>query len=166
MIVSTERLTLRPATDADVDTLHRIWTDPGVRRYLWDDKVIEREVAAEVVAASIADWRERGYGLWVVEDRDGNAPIGFVGFRSSEEDPRPELLFGFLPTHWHRGIATEAAKAALAFAFDTLDCEEVWGATDPPNEASVRVMERAGMTFERRATLNGLDTVFFRLRRT
>lgn len=164
-VIETERLRLRPATADDVDTLHRIWTDPAVRRFLWDDKVIEREVAAEVVEASLADWRERGYGLWVVEERDTSEPIGFTGFRSSEEDARPELLFGFLPAHWHRGLAAEAARAALAFAWTALDCHAVWGATDPPNEASVRVMERIGMTFERRGTLNGLDTLFFAIAR-
>src|SRR5688572_2678996 len=161
--IDTARLRLRPATEADVDVLHRIWTDPDVRRYLWDDRVIEREVAAEVVEASAADWRARGYGLWIVEE--SNAPIGFVGFRSSEEDPRPELLFGFLPTHWHRGIATEAAKAAIDYAFHVLHSDAIWGATDPPNEASVRLMERLGMRLERRGTLNGLDTVFYALKR-
>jgi ribosomal-protein-alanine N-acetyltransferase len=156
MIVSTERLRLRPATDADVDTLHHIWIDPDVRRFLWDDQVIARETAADVVAASSEDWRERGYGLWVVEENA--TPIGFAGFRSSEEGP--ELLFGFLPQWWHRGLAAEAVRAALAFL--DRDC---WGATDVANTASARVMERAGMTFDRRDTLNGLDTVFYVRRR-
>ncbi|HUP62118.1 MAG TPA: GNAT family N-acetyltransferase [Thermoanaerobaculia bacterium] len=162
-VIETERLRFRPATADDVDLLHRIWTDREVRRYLWDGRTIERETAAGVVEASLADWRERGYGLWVVEE-EGH-PIGFAGFRSSDEDPRQELMFGFLPSHWHRGLATEAAKAAIEFAFESLRCEEIRGATDPPNEASVRVMERAGMTFERRGTLNGLDTLFFATRR-
>ena len=163
MTLRTARLVLRPTAATDVDVLHRIWTDPDVRRFLWDDVVIPRTTAAEVVEASVRDWRERGYGLWVVELAD--APIGFVGFRSSDEDPRPELLFGFLPTHWHRGIATEAASAALAFIFEN-GHDEAWGATDPPNQASVRVMERVGMTFARRGVLNGLDTLFFTARRT
>lgn len=164
-VVETERLRLRPAMTGDVDTLHRIWIDPGVRRFLWDDRPIERDVAANVVDASLADWRERGYGLWVVEERDSGEPIGFIGFRSSHEDPRPELLFGLLPAHWHRGLASEAARAALAFAWATLACDAVWAATDPPNEVSVRVLERIGMTFERRAAVNGLDTLFYAMTR-
>lgn len=152
MIVETDRLRLRPATDDDVDALHRIWTDPDVRRYLWDDTVIPRETAADVVAASDADWRERGYGLWVVEEK--GTPIGFAGFRSSEE-ALPELLFGFLPQWWGRGLATEAVRAALDFI------GHCWGATDVPNAASARLMERVGMRFTRRGTLNGLDTVFY-----
>ena len=159
--IETPRLRMRPVSEHDVDLLHRIWTDPDVRRYLWDDRVIEREVAAEVVHASLADWRERGYGLWVVEE--ANTPIGFTGFRSSSEDARPELLFGFLPTHWHRGLATEAAQAALDYAFHVVRCDAIWGATDPPNSASVRVMERIGMVFERRGELGGLEAVFYAL---
>lgn len=160
MILRTPRLVLRPATASDVDTLHRIWTNAAVRRYLWDDIVIPRETAEKVVAMNERDWREHGYGLWVIED--AGLPIGFAGFRSSAEDPRPELLFGLLPTYWHRGFASEAASAALEFLF-AKGHAEAWGATDPPNQASVRVMERIGMTFDRRGVLDGLDTLFFRV---
>ena len=158
-MLRTARLRLVPVTADDVDVLHGIWTDPDVRRFLWDDEVIDRETAAEVVEANLRDWEERGYGLWLVHVDE--EPAGFVGFRSAEEGP--ELLFGFLARYWHRGYATEAAQEALRYLFESYDF--AWGATDPPNEASVRVMERLGMTFDRRGTLNGLDTVFYRIAR-
>jgi [ribosomal protein S5]-alanine N-acetyltransferase len=78
--------------------------------------------------------------MWTVTMNRDRA--GFAGFRSSEQGP--ELLFGFYPRYWHQGIATEAARAALVYLFDTLQLPSAWGATDPPNEASVRVMERVG----------------------
>jgi RimJ/RimL family protein N-acetyltransferase len=160
--VETERLRLNPVTIDHVDVLHAIWTDAGVRRYLWDDLVIERDVAAQVVEANLRDWRERGYGLWLIELLESGEAIGFVGFRSSEEDERPELLYGLLPAYWHRGFATEASRAALSFLREK-GIHAVRAATDPPNTASIGVMERLGMTFERRGQLNGLDTVFYRL---
>ena len=49
--LETERLTLRPFADADVDALHALWRLPEVRRFLWDDVVISRDTALEVVAA-------------------------------------------------------------------------------------------------------------------
>ena len=53
----------------------------------------------------------------------------------------------------------------LAYAFDVLACPHVVAATDVPNTASARTLERLGMQFERRGALNGLDTLFYRLRR-
>lgn len=160
--IETARLRLRPVQEADVDTLHGIWTDPDVRRFLWDNLEIDRPTADAAVRRSGQDWRDRGYGLWIVDVLDAREPCGFVGFRSSHEDDDPELLFGLLPRFWHQGLVTEAGHAALTYLFDTDPrIERAWGATDPPNQASVRVMERLGMTFARRGTLNGLDTLFF-----
>jgi [ribosomal protein S5]-alanine N-acetyltransferase len=62
-------------------------------------------------------------------------------------------------------VATEVARALLSHAFLTLGVTEVVAATDVPNHASVRVLERIGMQFERRSQPNGLDTLFYRLRR-
>jgi RimJ/RimL family protein N-acetyltransferase len=161
------RVRLRRAEIDDVDLLHQMWTDPEVRKYLWDDIVIPRDRAAEVVDRSAVSFAERGFGIWVIETLDGREPIGFVGFRPSELEPgddAPELLFGLLPDWWQQGLATEAVQAALDIGFSTLGFTRVVAATDAPNEASVRVLERIGMRLVRRGDLHGLDTLFFELR--
>lgn len=161
--IETARLRLKPVCVEDVDALHRLWTDPDVRRYLWDDVVIDRETARGVVLHSAKDWNEWGYGFWIVTPIDSDDVAGFVGFRSSAERDEPELLFGFLARYWHRGLATEAARAALSYLFETVGWKSAWAATDPPNAASVRVLERLRMTFDRRGELHGLDTLFYRI---
>ena len=75
----------------------------------------------------------------------------------------PELLFGLSATHWGHGLALEAAREAATYAFDMLGVPLVVAATDPPNTASVRVLERLGMRFERQGQLHGVDAVFYRL---
>lgn len=163
--LKTARLVLTPVTPADVDALHAMWTDADVRRYLWDDVVIDRATAAAVVEQSARDWRERGYGLWLIADAATGDVAGFVGFRSSGDTPEPELLYGLLPRYWGRGLATEAAQAALQYAFGTLGLPCVHAATNPPNAASVQVLERLGMTLVRRGELDGLETLFYRIDR-
>jgi [ribosomal protein S5]-alanine N-acetyltransferase len=165
MELETERLRLRPVTTDDAALLHAIWTDPGVRRYLWDDIEIPRARADEAVAANVADWQSREYGLWLVHLRSSSEPIGFCGLRPAEWCAAPELLFGLLPAHWAQGLATEAACAVLEDAFDRIGLDEIVAAADAPNVASTRVLVRAGMIKERRGSLNGLDSVFFRAAR-
>jgi RimJ/RimL family protein N-acetyltransferase len=133
-----------------------------VRKYLWDDEIIPRERAAEVAAASEADFARFGYGLWTVSDRETGGLIGFCGLRRTPPGP-PELLYGLRPSAWGKGLATESARAVLRYAFLELRLDEITAATDVPNTASARVMERLGMRFERRGVLNGLDTVFYRI---
>jgi ribosomal-protein-alanine N-acetyltransferase len=160
----TRRTTLRPLGPPDVSAVHTLWTDPYVRRFLWDDQVISDEVAAAVLAASAGDFAHHGFGLWGVFDRERDRLIGFCGLRSSGGET-PELLYGLLPAWSGRGLATEAARAVLTYAFTTLALPQVVAVTDVPNAASVRVMERLGMRFERRGVLNGLDTLFYRISR-
>jgi RimJ/RimL family protein N-acetyltransferase len=62
--LDTARLRLRPYRDSDLDALHRLWTDPDVRRYLWDDTIIDRQLAEATMRASIACTAE--HGCWAV----------------------------------------------------------------------------------------------------
>jgi [ribosomal protein S5]-alanine N-acetyltransferase len=164
LTLATMRTMLRPVVPGDAAALHALWTDPDVRRFLWDDVSISEAGAAEVVAASGADFAAHAFGFWMVYETASGECAGFHGLRPSEAC-EPELLFGFWPRYWGRGLATEAARAVLSYAFDVLACPHVVAATDVPNAASVRTLERLGMQFERRGTLNGLDTLFYRLPR-
>ena len=53
-VLQTKRLKLRPLADSDLPALHRFWTQPDVRRYLWDNEIISIERVAEIVATSTA----------------------------------------------------------------------------------------------------------------
>ena len=163
-VLETPRLRLTPVTLDDVDVLHRIWCDPKVRQFLWDDVEIDRATAMQVVEQSVSDWSKHCYGFWLIHDREGQA-LGFVGFRSAAETEEPELLFGLLPAYWNQGIATEAGEAALAYLFESGRFTSAWAAADPPNAASFRVMQRLGMTFDRMGELNGLPAIFYRVTR-
>ena len=163
-VLATTRVALRALTSADVTAAHAMWTDPGMRRYLWDDAVIGLDTAADVIAASDGDFARWGFGLWGLYDRTSGTLMGFCGCRSLDGH-EPELLYGLLPAWWGQGLAVEASTAVLDHVFLTLEHSEIVAATDPPNTASVRVMEELGMTFDRRGLLNGPDTVFYRLTR-
>jgi RimJ/RimL family protein N-acetyltransferase len=89
--------------------------------------------------------------------------MGFCGARTIAGG-EPELLYGLRREWWGQGLATECAGAVLDHLFGALGLAEVVALADAPNTASVRVMERLGMAFERRAEHHGLDTVFYRLR--
>jgi ribosomal-protein-alanine N-acetyltransferase len=173
IILTSRRATLQPLSPDHVDEMHALWTNQGVRRYLWDDRVIPRETVTAVISASQADFAAYRYGLWAIVENQSGRIAGFCGLRSGFVEARsgqgtgaacaapPELLFGLWPRYWGKGLATEAAQAVLSYAF-ALGYDEVVAATDVPNDASARVLERLGMRFERRGRLNGLDTLFFR----
>jgi ribosomal-protein-alanine N-acetyltransferase len=139
--IRTARLFLNPVDERDIESLHRLWTNPGVRRYLWDDVVISRERAAEAARQGIAYWTLR-----VVEDGE---VMGFCGFRAIDDSPEVELMYALLPSYWGRGLATEASQAVLDYVWSNTRHNRVFARTNPPNAKSVGVMRRLGMRHER-----------------
>lgn len=161
--ILTGRLRLRPWQPVDLDALHALWTDPGVRRYLWDDIVISRETAAEVLRAGMALCDEHGFGQWAAFLKPESPLIGFCGFRL--RDDTPELLYGLASPYWGRGLATEAARGVLHYGFEQCGLTRVVAATDPPNQASVRVLEHLGMRPSRREVQHGVEVLCYEIDR-
>ncbi len=159
----TRRLWLRQWRAEDVDALHAIWTDAGVRRYLWDDKIIVRDRAAEVVAETLALIAERGVGMWSIWTGAEPAMVGFCGFREMIDTDALELVYGILPEFWGQEMVLEAARAVLRDGFDRCGFESITALADPPNKASFRVMEKLGMKFERDGMSHGLPARFYRI---
>ena len=162
--LATARLRLEPLAVERLDELHRHWTRPEVRRWLWDDRVITRQDAEIELRKSLEHFRRHGYGLWAIADRDGDgALIGVAGLLPVPEEPgEVEVIFSLDPARQGEGLATEAAAAVLEAGF-AAGLERVVGRCDEPNEPSRRVLERLGMRFVRRAPIHGLDALHYRI---
>jgi len=163
-ILQTRRLRLVPFEPAHAGPLHALWTEPRVRRFLWGDVALTREETLGVIRRSQADWEAMGLGQRVMLLRqEGDAVVGFCGFRRFEETGEPELLYGIHPDYWGEGMVTEAAHASIRDAFERCGAERLVASTDTPNQPGVRVLKRLGMVFECRREWHGLDCVFFAL---
>ncbi len=161
-ILETKRLRLRPLEEADIPALHSFWTQPDVRRYLWDNVIITMERVAEIVAESTAFFAKFGSGFFAIESKDDpGALLGFCGHRQFEDGETVELLYGILPEHSGEGRVTEAAMEVMRHGFEDCGFEKVIAVTDTPNQKSVNVMQRLGMVFLHRREWHGLDTVFY-----
>jgi ribosomal-protein-alanine N-acetyltransferase len=159
--LTTPRLRLGPFTMGDLQFLHDLWTEPQVRRYLWDDRVITLDDACAVVDASITSFAARGFGFWVVRWLASDESIGFAGLREFGDAGEIELLYGLLPQRWGQGIATEAARAVLEYGFRRCGLDRIYAGADPPNDASIRVIELLGMQFDSRRTIDGIEALYY-----
>jgi len=154
--LTTTRATLVPAAAEDLEPLWVIWRDPDVRRYLFDDQPVSRERAAEVLDACRAE-SVHGRGLWTIREGDtAKTIIGCAGLMPvtwTEYDPSGadllEPIVALAPASWHRGHAVEALRALVDYAFGPLDLPRLAGATDVPNDASHRMLTRAGFVPQR-----------------
>jgi RimJ/RimL family protein N-acetyltransferase len=158
-VLRTARLTLRPVEPRDHARLHAIVTQPGVRRFLFDDTISPPELVAEMIEKSRASFDARGFGLWMACADD--AILGFCAFWFLREANDLELLYAVADEHVRRGYGREMARALVDYAFGALQWDVVRASTDAPNHASRRVLEDLGFTLTRQAIVDGLDTVFY-----
>ena len=164
--LTSERLDYVPFEESHLDYLHLLWTNPEVRRYLWDDEVITLDTASSVIDASRDSFRNHGFGFWVLNRSSGGPPVGFAGFRHFGDDDEIEILYGLAPNFWRKGLATEAARCLLDFAFDELGLDEIFAGADPPNKASFRVMQRLGFGFHSSRVLDGVPSEYYSITRS
>jgi len=145
----TPRLKLRPMSDADADALYAMHSNAYVLRY-WDAPTwTERERADRFIANS-QRMADEGSGARLAIDRlsDG-AFIGWCSLSRWNPDFRSASM-GYCLTDaaWGQGYATEAARAVLQWAYDTLDLNRVQAEADTRNTASARVLEKLGFVLE------------------
>ena len=144
-ILVTERLLLRPLSTDDTDALHRISNEPDVRRYLWDDEPVAEETIRGLIAQGARMFSEEGVGLFGVRMRGSEDLLGFCGFVRLGGMEEMELGYELTQKVWSRGLATEASRACLRYAFGEAGLERVIAGADAPNGASLRVIEKLGM---------------------
>jgi len=148
--LETERLILRNIDAAcDFECWARTMSDERTVKYI-GGKVLDRALAWRSMAAVIGHWQIRGYGFFSVEHKDSGECIGRVGPWYPEGWPAPEIGWTLMRDHWGKGYATEAARAALDYAFNELDWTKVIHVILKGNESSIAVAERIGSTFIRR----------------
>ena len=145
MGIHTERLVLREWRDDDLEPFAALNADPLVMEHF--PSVLDRAQSDALAARIGQHFTEHGYGLWAVEV-DG-AFAGFTGVCWSEVTGGAELEVGWrlAAPFWGRGLATEAATAALAYGLQHVP--RVVSFTALTNERSWRLMERIGMRRER-----------------
>ncbi|MBI1385307.1 MAG: GNAT family N-acetyltransferase [Rhizobiales bacterium] len=151
--LETERLRLRAWREADVAPMAEFFADGAASRYVGGP-----ERASGVwrrVAGYIGHWAMRGYGVWALEDKQTGHFAGWSGVSFALGKPEPELQWTLVRQAQGRGLATEAAARARAFAYDVLGFTTLISLVAADNPRSERVAERLGARRERLVEVDG-----------
>ena len=143
-ILQTERLVFHPFTPDDLPLLQELHSDPEVQRYIggmWDADAYERRLVQYV-----ADQARHGISKWKAYLKDGTF-VGRAGV-SFWEVTGFELGYSFKRLAWGRGLATEAARGVVAWAWANTAIDRLCGFTELGNLASRRVLEKTGFVYE------------------
>ncbi len=164
-MLRSARLSSEPLSTAHLEEIWPWEADDRVARWLWPGQLggaRTREQTLRTLEVLAAEARPDGMGWRLWRDATG-AAVARGGLRRCTVDGRPEVELGWLvdPDRWGQGYATELALASVAHAFGPLELRRVVAFTLPHNEASRRVMRKAGLEFEKDIVHAGLPHVLY-----
>lgn len=151
----TPRLTLRALAAADLDAFAAMQADPEVMRHLGNGGTRTREETWDGMARMLGQWPLRGYGMFALEETATGRFAGRAGILHPYSWPEPELAYGLDRPFWGQGLATEAARALLGWAFGPLGLSRLISYVRPANAGSVAVLRKLGATREAELELLG-----------
>lgn len=162
--LETPRLRLRKFTPGDLDRLAELMSDAGFMKFSGSGR-FTRDQAAASLERMLAAERAGKPSQFAVVLRESGLVIGYCGFFVQLVDDSEEVEIGyrFDPSHWGRGLATEAAQAVRDHAFRDLKLPHVISLIHPDNAASIRVAKKNGMTLRRQTVWRGFPTLIFRV---
>lgn len=149
-ILETERLMLRHVTNDDAEFVLDLLNQPSFKKFIGDRGVRTIEQAREYIKTRFTrSYQDNGFGLYLVELKQGSVPTGLCGFVKRAELADPDVGFALLPQYEKAGYAFESAAAVMQYGKETLHFTRVLAITTLDNESSGRLLGKIGLVFER-----------------
>ena len=150
IVLETERLVLRRLSTDDAEFILELLNQPSFLQYIGDKGVRNIDDAINYIKTGpVASYERFGFGLYLVELKDTAVPIGICGLLKRDTLPDVDVGFALLPDYWSRGYAFEAAAAVMNYGKEVLGLRRIVAITSLDNKASIRLLEKIGLKFER-----------------
>lgn len=161
-ILETERLILRELNPNDAEDFYKLNLNPNVIKYT-GNSAFKNINEARKFLENYKDYKLNGYGRWSVINKEMNKFIGWCGLKFGEMENENDIGFRFFEEEWNKGFATESAKACINFGFDKLNLKRIIGRAMKENIASIKVLEKIGLEYEKDVDFEGKEAVIYKI---
>jgi len=149
-ILETERTILREVTTDDAEFILDLVNQPSFIKFIGDRKVRTVVQARDYIESRFTEsYKQFGFGMWAVELKAGQTPIGICGFVKRDSLPDADIGFAFLPQFEKKGYAVESAEGVMKYGRDVLGLKRILAITSQDNESSGRLLKKINFKFER-----------------
>ncbi len=160
IVQTTNRLILREFKEEDAQSLFELNNDPDVLKFT-GDKPFQNIQEAKRFIQKYDHYDNYGFGRWAVILKENNEFLGWCGLKYTPEKNEHDIGFRFLKHTWNQGFATEAAIACLDLGFYEFELTKIVGRAMKENQASIRVLEKTGLKFEKPFDFDGNEGLIY-----
>ena len=156
ILIETPRLQMREFCLEDTDAVFEFGSNPEVAKYTGDKVTKTKEDARKIITDIwLPEYKKYGYARYALIHKADDKLIGFCGLKYEPRLEGPDIGYRMLPEYWGKGLGTEAAKATLEYAVQTLGLKKIFGEAVAENVASCRILEKLGFVFEKTYKMEG-----------
>ncbi len=159
-ILETPRLALREMTPEDAESAYLLNSDPEVLKYTGDDPFQSVEEARDFLG-KYESYKKYGFGRWAMILKETGEYLGWCGLKYTPELDEFDIGYRLMKKFWGKGYATEAAEACLELGFSQFGMKSIVGRAMPANSASVRILEKIGLTYLENRITEGYEEVIY-----
>ena len=167
--IETERLLLRELLFTDDVGLFELESNPNVHKYVGKKPITHIDESRAYIKFVQQQYEDNGTGRWAVVLKETNTFIGWSGIKFITESINNhkdfyEIGYRFIEEHWGKGYATEAGKAFIDYAFNTMKVEGIYAYADAGNSGSRSILEKLGLKYVNSFMLDGEQEVWYELK--
>ncbi|MBE2225813.1 MAG: GNAT family N-acetyltransferase [Ignavibacteria bacterium] len=155
-IIETERLRLREFSSSDSEMVFNLLNSPGWIKFIGSRSILNLDDAANYIETKIRKgYIESGFGFYLIELKSTGEKIGMSGLVKREALEDTDIGFALLPEYENMGYAFESTAAVVIFAKEKLKLSKLAAITVPYNTASIKLLEKLGMKFDKKINMPG-----------
>ncbi|MBP2830746.1 GNAT family N-acetyltransferase [Aquimarina sp. U1-2] len=164
-LIETKRLVFREISFDDQEGLFQLHSDPEVQRWTGEPVVKSIEEVEQLIHIRLNEYKTYGFGRLALILKEVNKFIGWAGLSYLPEFDSVDLGYRLKREYWGMGFATEVSKASIAYGFNKLGLDKIIAIALPENKASIKVLEKAGMIYDKIAPYNEIieEAVWYKL---
>jgi len=160
-MTESERLIFRPFTLDDLPMLIEQRSDPDVNKYLGGTKLQNPDALSKRIRFYISCYESHGFGMCAMIWKPTGEMIGSAGLQPLDGTDEIEVGYSMIKEYWGKGIGTEAARAWLNHGFREAGLDRIVAVAQTGNRASMHIMEKLGMTYEKSEVHYGSECAFY-----
>lgn len=159
-VIETERFYLREFDISDAKSFFELNLNPNVIKYTGNSAFKDID-EAKVFLENYSDYQRNGFGRWAVINKSTQEFLGWCGLKYDKKLDETDIGFRFFEHFWNQGFATESAKVCIDYGFNELNIKTIIGRAMKENIASIKVLEKIGLQYERDFDFDGNDGVVY-----
>jgi len=160
-IIETERLYLRELNVNDAKSFYQLNLYKEVMKYTEEGAFKNIEESRKFLE-NYDQYKKYGIGRWAVINKENEEFLGWCGLKFTEKLNEYDIGFRFFRKHWNNGYATESAKACVELGLNKFKFPEIIGRAMKDNLASIRVLEKIGLVYDRDFDFEGYEGVIYK----